>query len=96
MHPVTAAAAAATSTATATASISVRVGALAYWAAFTFRNDDLLTVGHLITLHLITQDGATVTHTDPARLRFPHVSVGVDLSVLIAVEVISCRRGMNV
>lgn len=76
---------------TATA-ISVREGALAHWAAFTIRNDDLLTIDHLITLHIIAQDGATVTHTDPAWLRFPHVSVGVDLPVLKAAELISCTK----
>lgn len=79
----------------ATAVSSVRVGGLAHWTAFTIRNDDLLTVGHLITVHIVTQDGAAVTDADPARLWFPHVSVGVHLPILKAAEVISCRKKID-
>lgn len=78
------------------ATISVRVGALAHWAAFAFWNDKLLTVDHLITLHIVAQDGAAIAHTDPAWLRFPHISVGVDLPILKAAEVISCKKIMAV
>lgn len=72
--------------------VCVREGGLAHWAAFTFRNGDLLTTDHLITLHVIAQDGATVAHADPTWLRFPHISVGVDLPILDAAEFITYRK----
>lgn len=52
----------------------------------------LLTVTRLITLDLITQDLAVVTHTDPAWFRLPDVLVGVHLAVRWAASLLVCSR----
>lgn len=77
-----------------TASSSTSSSAVTDRAAFSIRDPDLLAVTDLITLHIVAQDGTTVTHTDPARFGFPDVSVGVDLPVFYTAQLIyiSCRE----
>jgi len=60
--------------------------ALSFWDYY------LSTVRHFITLHLIAQDGPTVTNTDPAWFRFPDVSVCVHLPVLCTAQLILYKQ----
>lgn len=43
-----------------------------------------LTVAEVLTHHGFTHSGPHVAHTDPTRLRVPHVIVGVDFSIFCA------------
>ena len=61
-------------------------------AALSRRSVHPLTVGQVISLNLVTQDGSAVTHADPAGVWLPDVFVGVRLTVLRAALVISCGQ----
>lgn len=54
----------------------------AHWAALALWGHALLTVLQVGTHHVLTHSGPLITHTDPARLRVPHVIVGVDFSIV--------------
>lgn len=76
------------------------VGGGADGTALPERDFRFSAVSQLLTHDLIAQHGAAVTHTDPARLRLPHVLIPVQLTILraaagVLVLLLRCSPGQQ-
>lgn len=69
------------------------VSALTHGAALSIGDHHLVAVTQLITLDLVAEDLAVVTHTHPAWLWLPDVPVAVHLAVRRAAQIITCIKG---
>lgn len=61
----------------------------------TFSEGDLgvETVSHFFADYLVAEDSPSVTDTDPAGLRFPHILITIPLPILHTAACLLCAKG---